>query len=189
MRKREIIKPNQRFNYLTIINYSHSDSRKRKWYNVVCDCGNTKKVMGSSMVSGNTKSCGCYASRYKKENNLLPNDLGVKRQIILQYKRHATRRNIDFKIHENDFIKLLIKPCYYCGLPPSNIKKTKNHLGFKYSGIDRFNNKCGYTKNNCVPCCEQCNKSKRDLSIDEFVSWIKRLHKAMASQWTEDLTK
>lgn len=167
----------EKLNYLTIIGFSHSDKRHRKWYNVVCECGNHKKIMGSAMVSGNTKSCGCMAKKIRKEKSLLPNKLGVKRQIILQYKRHANRRGIEFNISENDFINLLGQPCYYCGLKPSNLKKTKNYKeGFLYSGIDRVDSKLEYNKSNCVPCCSQCNKSKLALSKDEFLSWIKRVY-------------
>jgi len=183
MKKRELIKPGQKFNYLKVIDFSHSDKRGRKWYNIICDCGTMKKIMGSAMASGNTKSCGCYSSKYKKENNLLPDDLGVKRQIILQYKRHARNREIFYEILENDFIELLLKNCFYCNIPPSNIKKTKNHTGFTYSGIDRIDSNKGYTKENCVSCCDQCNKAKSNLSLMEFKDWLRRLSKAMAEQW------
>jgi hypothetical protein len=30
-----------------------------RYWKVVCDCGNERTVLGSSMRSGNTKSCGC----------------------------------------------------------------------------------------------------------------------------------
>lgn len=32
-----------------------------------CDCGKTKAVLGSSLKSGNTKSCGCSTGRYVEE--------------------------------------------------------------------------------------------------------------------------
>lgn len=195
MKKREIILPNQKYNFLTIISFSYSDSRGRKWYNTKCDCGNEKIIMGSAMVSGNTKSCGCYSSKFQKERNLLPDNLGVKRHIIAQYKRHAKRRNLIFNISENDFINLISKNCFYCGLPPSNLKKTKNYKqGLLYSGIDRVVSSNGYNKENCVPCCEQCNKSKMAQSEESFLSWIKRVYEfnhkqAMATQWSEYVIK
>lgn len=30
-----------------------------------CDCGNEKVILGSSLVTGHTKSCGCLSKRYK----------------------------------------------------------------------------------------------------------------------------
>jgi hypothetical protein len=113
MKKRVKVEIGQTYNFLTIISFSHSDKRNRKWYNVRCTCGNKKVIMGSAMVSNNTKSCGCYQHRYKKEHGLLPNNLGAIRQIILQYKRHARTRNLDFNILEQEFIELISQPCYY----------------------------------------------------------------------------
>lgn len=184
-KKREQIVIGSTYNFLTIISFSHKDKRFRCWYNVICECGIKKIIMGSAMVSGNTKSCGCQSSKFKKENRLLPENLGVKRQIILQYKRHAIRRNIQYKLSEQEFIFLLDKPCFYCGLPPSNIKTTKNYLsGFLYNGIDRVNSDEGYFKNNCVPCCEQCNKAKMALKKDDFLSWVERVYNhSIKKQW------
>ena len=177
MKKRESILPGNKYNLLTIIDFSHSDKRGRKWYNSLCLCGNEKIIMGSAMVSGNTKSCGCMTSKFHKEHHLLPDNLGVKRHIILQYKRHAFRRNLCFDISEKDFISLIVKECFYCGLPPSNLKKTKNYKqGLLYSGIDRIDSSKGYTKENCVSCCENCNKAKLAMSKDEFLSWVKRVY-------------
>jgi len=170
-------------NYLTIIKLDHQDKRSRRFYLCQCNCGNKKIIQGSLILSGNTKSCGCYNKEKNRERNLLPNDLAVKRQIILGYKRHARNRSISYNISEDDFIKLLSENCFYCGLKPSNIKKTKNHKGFIYSGIDRVNSNEGYSKDNCVACCEQCNKAKRNITIEKFAQWIERVHNAMANQW------
>ena len=176
------LKPGTKFNYLTIIKYSHQDKRWRRFYLCKCNCGKEKIIQGSLMISGNTKSCGCLRKEVRQLSRL-PNDLAVKRQIIFGYKRHAKDRNISYNISENDFIKLLSKDCYYCGLIPSNIRKTKNHTGFVYSGIDRVDSNKGYTKENCVACCEQCNKAKSNITKDEFAKWIKRVYNAMANQW------
>ena len=40
------------------------------------------------------------------------------------------------------------------------------------NGIDRFDNQFGYESTNSVPCCEQCNKIKRDLSGQDFLNLI-----------------
>jgi hypothetical protein len=43
-------------------------------------------------------------------------------------------------------------------------------------GIDRTNNKLGYTKENCVSCCEKCNIMKKKYSSTEFLEGIKRIY-------------
>lgn len=176
------LKPGQKFNKITIIKYDHSDKRWRKYYLCKCDCGNTKIIHGSALVSGNTKSCGCYSKEVKATLHKLPNDGGVINHLILQYKRHARDRGIEFNLSANEFENLIRKPCYYCGKPPSNNKVTKNCKGFLYSGIDRVNPTKGYLLDNCVPACAICNRVKRDLNKEEFIEWIKRLH-SLIDRW------
>ena len=38
-----------------------------------------------------------------------------------------------------------------------------------------FKNNDGYNLENCVSCCEDCNKAKRNLSYDQFLDLIKRI--------------
>lgn len=45
----------QKFHRLTVLGPTDSPS----YWRTLCDCGNEKVVRGSSLVSGNTKSCGC----------------------------------------------------------------------------------------------------------------------------------
>ena len=40
------LKSGEKFNRLTILKFSHSDKRWRKWYLVRCECGKEKAVMG-----------------------------------------------------------------------------------------------------------------------------------------------
>ena len=52
-----------RFEYLTVISRS---AEPRKWL-CRCDCGKEKAILGSSLTTGNTKSCGCSTGRYCEE--------------------------------------------------------------------------------------------------------------------------
>jgi hypothetical protein len=169
------LKTGDKYYNLTVDKYSHKDKRWRKWYHFKCDCGTERLLMGSAVTSGNTKSCGCYA-KIARQKQRLPNNLGVIRQIILGYKRHARDRNIEYNLSEEDVINIISKNCYYCDLPPSNIKKTKNHTGYSYSGIDRIDSSKHYTKDNCVACCDKCNKSKLAYTTEDFLSWVERVY-------------
>ena len=44
-----------------------------------------------------------------------------------------------------------------------------------HSGVDRKNNSLGYLPSNVVACCTVCNHAKRDMTYEEFLSWIDRL--------------
>jgi hypothetical protein len=174
--------PGQRFHRLTVISYHHSDKRWRKHYLCRCDCGVEKTIQGSLLTYGNTKSCGCLSKEIKSTLHKLPNDGGVINQLILQYKRHARNRGLDYNLSRELFEKLIRDNCYYCGISPSNNKVTKNCKGFLYNGIDRTDPTRGYFPDNCVTACSNCNRVKRDMTQNEFISWVKRLCK-MAAQW------
>jgi len=44
---------------LTIID-TYCDSRRRRIHKCICDCGNAHTVQSSKLLSGHTKSCGCF---------------------------------------------------------------------------------------------------------------------------------
>lgn len=185
------LRSGDKFNRLTILSYSHSDKRWRKWYNVKCECGSEKVVMGSAMTSGNTKSCGCLSREVRANKRISKNHSEIT-AIILGYKRHAERRGFEWKLTRSDVEELVKKNCFYCDSKPNNIKKTKNSIenGLVYSGIDRIDNSKDYTKDNSVPCCKVCNYAKSDMSLNEFHEWAIRIGKqAMAKQWHNFLMK
>ena len=179
------LQPGEKYNRLTIVSFHHSDKRWRKWYLVKCDCGNEKVIMGSSMTSGNTKSCGCLAKEVKANKRISKKHSEVT-AIILGYKRHAERRGFKWLLKRKDVERIIGKNCFYCNSKPNNIKKTKNSIdnGLIYSGIDRIDNLKDYTKDNSVPCCKVCNYAKSDMSLNDFHEWAIRIGKqAMAEQW------
>lgn len=66
---------------------------------------------------------------------------------------------IDFE----SFKKLANNPCYYCN-------------GDAKKGIDRIDNKIGYTKENSVSCCKICNYMKQTLSQKDFFNHIVKIY-------------
>jgi hypothetical protein len=54
----------KRFNQLVI--QSEGTTKSRKSWNCICDCGGTKEITQSDLVTGNTKSCGCLKRQPKK---------------------------------------------------------------------------------------------------------------------------
>ena len=176
----------EKFTRLTVKKFSHKDENHRKWWVCVCDCGVEKTLHTGNLRSGNTRSCGCLA-RDSAKNRVLPNDIAVINQIILQYKRHAKDRGINFELPYETVERLVRGSCYYCGVIGGNLKKTKNlKEGFRHNGIDRVDSSKNYTEENVVSCCGACNISKRDMSAKEFIFMAMRIashQNAMASQW------
>jgi hypothetical protein len=175
LNKPHLVNTGDVFGRLVVIDFSHNDSRWRRHYKVECSCGNTKTVQGTLLRSGNTRSCGCL---YKDAGaaKRIPDYYGLVNQVILQYKRHARDRGIDWLL-ERDFVDAIIrKRCYYCGVTAGNLKKTKNDkVGFAHNGIDRVDSSMPYIEGNVVPCCGVCNKAKGTRSKEEFLSWAKKI--------------
>ncbi len=55
------------FGYLTVLSKAKNDSRGEPQWLVVCNCGNTKIVISSSLRSGRTRSCGCSTGKFLSE--------------------------------------------------------------------------------------------------------------------------
>jgi hypothetical protein len=153
--------------------------KKRRWdtcYVCRCSCGNEKIICGRQLVYGKTKSCGCLQHEAAKRNSprLLPGEAAFNR-LFYHYKWYAKRRKYTWSFTKNEFKTLSLKPCHYCGTLPAAVFKNKETFGgCTYNGIDRKDNGAGYTPDNSVPCCKQCNFAKRNVAYTDFISWLKR---------------
>jgi hypothetical protein len=177
-----LVHSGDRFGRLTVQGFHHNDKRHRRHYTVICDCGVSKTVQGTLLRAGNTKSCGCgKADAYAKRR--IPGNHSEITAIILGYKRHARARGFSWNLTRAEVEAIVVRPCFYCGSPPQNVKIHKNTVApFAYSGIDRVDNTLGYSVGNVAPCCRICNRAKETLTLQEFAEWANRIA-AMADQW------
>lgn len=143
-----------------------------------CDCGKEKPVSSSSLKGGLTASCGC--ARRKPKDGRGPG-VAARGIVLSTYKKNAQNRSLIWDLTEDEFDQLTSGDCHYCGCPPSRIKRSGQwDSGFTYNGIDRKDNSLGYVAGNVVSCCMICNNAKKDLSFDDFATWLARL---TAHQW------
>ena len=76
-----------------------------------------------------------------------------------QSKYLAKQRNIVWRITFEQFVRLIQKPCVYCNRVTSSTG----------SGLDRINNRKGYTIRNVYPCCTDCNSIRGNkLTVNEM---------------------
>lgn len=68
-------------------------------------------------------------------------------------KYHAKRLGIDLELDRSEYADLIDSPCHYCGFPLAETGR----------GVDRKDPLLGYTRENTVPCCTECNAYKGDL--------------------------
>ena len=73
-------------------------------------------------------------------------------------KKKAKWRGINFSLlFELYETQLWGKPCHYCGCK------------LEVTGLDRKDSSKGYSRDNVVPCCPNCNSKKKDKPYDQFV--------------------
>ena len=46
----------------------------------------------------------------------------------------------------------------------------------KCVGVDRVDSDKFYDIDNCVPCCEECNKMKLNMTTEKFLGHINKIH-------------
>jgi hypothetical protein len=138
-----------------------------------CSCENEKIVRckGYDLKSGSIKSCGCFRA------HKLPGNESAFNRLYSTYKTRARDKGFEFDFSKEEFEKITKSNCFYCGrtpfqkAPPNSGREKESY--YIYNGIDRIDSKKGYTKENSVPCCGQCNISKNNYLEEDFIEWIR----------------
>lgn len=167
------------------INFERSNQNKRRvYYDVVCkNCG-AKLVLRWDAIYSDTKNTRCSKCC---GNNIIPSENAVYNVLYNSYKQNAIMRNFGFELTRQEFNNLILQDCFYCGNPPHEVQSLKryNKTGVPIftNGIDRKNSNSGYTIENCVPCCEMCNRMKLNYDINTFYKHIYKIyhHKSLTT--------
>ncbi len=153
------------FGRLTVLRILGEDDYKHRKYLCRCSCGTFTYVSGGDLkkpVGKGTLSCGCLRvdkSRkrpYEYIYNLLVRVAGGRGIPVLSY---------------NEFLTFVDnKNCHYCErLITWNEHNITGKVTCRYN-LDRKDNSLGYSKENCVVCCKECNMIKSDrFTYSQFV--------------------
>lgn len=179
------IQPTQIFNDASFYGYCKYNGIDRIDNNVgyiennVVSCCNTcnmaKRAMDINEFINQIRNINNHGNKkIALENHFLTlTNTDFKNCVVIQYKRDAKKDNREWSLTDAYATQLFRSLCFYCGCSPYSVNKERK-LYFTYNGIDRVDNKYGYTIENSVPCCVRCNFSKRGLKLDEFHCWSKR---------------
>lgn len=135
---------------------------------------------------GSVVSCGCYhRSSLKAEKTVRARTKKSDKDRAIQYKYRryrdsAKKRGLSFNLSVDEFGRLLLQACKYCGAEPAKEIDISKHMKFipietKVSGIDRLNNCVGYEPTNCVTCCETCNRLKHSMGAGDFIEHLLKI--------------
>ena len=188
----------QRIGYLTIIKRISTPEGYRDgvvYWLALCDCGKEKVTTSWAIRERqNRLSCGCkryHEGQPKNRRYDNPQD-PTWNAIINSYKQRCRRDAILWELSRERAIELFCGDCVYCGIPPfvcKNVYKTKQNLerdsatiqqwreraSVLYNGIDRLDSNAHYSDRNVASCCKICNYAKRDLTLEEFTTWLNRI--------------
>lgn len=161
------------FGKLTV---DHETNERCNWQ-CQCECGRTRVTTTSALNAGHVVACYvCSKNQYK-----LPPGEASRNGLYSAYRKGAEERCLPFDLTPDQFKTLTSQSCSYCGVAPSQIRRNRTHgKGYQfngdylYNGIDRKDNKLGYTIENSVPCCGMCNRAKDILSEQDYLFWLQR---------------
>lgn len=148
-----------------------------------CVCGTIKDVKGTSLRNNSSTCCGCSL----KPLTLPQTPESIYKKYYRSYKFGCKRRTktYSFEISYEFYRTLVEKPCYFCGREPYDIRYLYNRhrkndirkdVKVCMNGVDRLDNRLGYTETNCVPCCKMCNLMKLDSSEEDFISQVSMIY-------------
>lgn len=154
---------------------------KRKGFKCRCKCGSEYYYRIGSLVHNYINSCKHCA--YKKRPQSIIRFTNEERLYNLSIIRRckATDGRIENNLPIEEFLEIVNKDCYYCGEPPRKLDYLNNNKivlrGEMYAnGVDRLDSKGHYDKQNCVPCCKECNTMKMQMDINEFLNKIEVIY-------------
>jgi hypothetical protein len=170
----------KRFGHLVaLLPVSRSESGAALW-KCKCDCGNETLRIPSSLVRWENHSCGYCEFDWMQQIHRKPLGIASFNALYGQYRKNSKGRKINFDLTKDEFRKITSLNCYYCGIEPHQYYRSIHNSGdYIYNGVDRLDSSKGYISDNVVPCCGVCNRAKSDMTVNEFIIWIERIHNNM----------
>lgn len=101
------------------------------------------------------------------------------REVFHDYRFRSRIKNYFFDLTMEQLSKIIQKDCFYCAKPPA--KSNSRRGKFRYNGLDRKNHNRGYTMDNVIPCCKECNGIRSNILTVEEMQVVARALKKYRS--------
>ena len=139
-----------RYNRFIVISFSEVKNGHSKW-NCKCDCGNEKIVLGHSLISGRSQSCGCLQKELASKYSLGIKTLGIKKY-TKEYTSWGGMKQRCYNINNPDYKNYGGRGITVCDRWLESFENFIDDMGLKPTpqhSIDRINNNLGYSSENC----------------------------------------
>jgi len=147
------------------------NSGRIKYKGSCCLCGSNSTTRWYHKVNESGTICKKCQEKDRYSNNT-GNTIGKRKDWGKTYegaRNSGKYKKVEWTITKEEWTKKT-KECFYCGV---NI----DHKTTGGTKLDRVDNSKGYTNENTVGCCRQCNVAKNNYSLQEFIDWIDRVYK------------
>ena len=177
----------KRFGKLKVISLNeertNSENRALAYWNCLCDCGKTTIIRSTSLVSGNSKSCGCGHHKIGKENANFTGfeEIGGRYWHNLQ-KTSVKTRKLDFAITIEYAWKLFLQQNRQCALTGMPLQfQSRDNATDRTASLDRIDSSKGYIEGNVQWVHKDINYMKQEYSQDHFIALCEKVvsHKTM----------
>ena len=153
------------FGRLLVLGVSEVSRNGHYRYHTQCKCGEEKTILGTHLIAGKTKSCGCIRRegkpRYWKGYKAVP--LSYYNSILRGASGGKGRQPIDFDLSIEFIGDLLEKQNNLCALSKLPISYITKSIS-----LDRIDSSKGYTKDNVQWVHKDINMMKRHYSTEYF---------------------
>lgn len=173
------------FGRLQVVSFSHVGNNYQRVWNCKCECGNNTFVIAAHLLSGKTKSCGCYQAELRKRGAVKHGEGGTKHET----SEHRSYRGMIQRCtnpNDSNYFKYGMRGIAVCDRWLHSYENFLSDMGRKPSSehsIERINNNLNYEPANCrwATRKEQCANRRSN-------TWIEYGGKRMILQdWSREL--
>lgn len=152
-----------------------TDKHGNKYWECLCDCGNTVTVVYSELISGRKNNCGCIKHPKGNKHKSWSGCKDISGSFWCRIKASAKLRNIPFDITIEQAWEILQKQEYksYLSGKLLYLPKASNdyHTGNCTASLDRIDSGKGYTIDNVSWVHKDENLIKGGHSVEELLYW------------------
>ena len=135
----------QRFGRYVVVRRLANDSRRQTRWLCRCDCGVSKEVLGASLRTGKTRSCGCFRDEFRKTHGSMKGGHASEFAVWRNMKQRVRNpKNPSYKNYGGRGITLCDRWETF-----ENFIADMGHRPSPEHSIERIDNNRGYYPENC----------------------------------------